>query len=150
MTHSTSILIKYRQYYMHFLQLYTILVFMKFLGDQPVLIQHPWISKIKKNREKKSFFRLDFEVLLINRSFWNFLWLLQFAWISNCKFIRILYVHYCRHEKWDYFYVMEAKNWPFFSFFFFLENWLKYFFSRSHQNFFMIFDQNLQKFHQNQ
>ena len=30
---------------------------------------------------KKSFFRLNFEVLLINRYLWNFTWLLQFAWI---------------------------------------------------------------------
>ena len=47
-----------------------------------------------KKIAKKSFFRFNFEVLLINRSFWNFLWSLQFAWILNCEFIKILYVHF--------------------------------------------------------
>ena len=43
-----------------------------------------------KKIAKKSFFRLNFEVLLINSYFWNFLWSLQFAWILNYEFIKIL------------------------------------------------------------
>ena len=55
-----------------------------FVGSTGSELQHPWISKIRcepKKSWKKSFFRLNFEVLLINRSLRNFTWLLQFAWI---------------------------------------------------------------------
>ena len=76
----------------------TIFVFMEFLWDQPVLSYSTHESQksgaSQKNGKKNHFSKLNFEVLLINRSFWNFLWLLQFAWISNCEFIKILHVHF--------------------------------------------------------
>ena len=59
----------------------------QFWGTAPMDLKNQvWTKKIAK----KSFFRLNFEVLLINRSFWNFLWSLQFAWILNYEFIKIL------------------------------------------------------------
>ena len=53
------------------------------------------------------------------------------------------------HENWAYFYVMEAKNGHFSVF---SSSWKidwSNFFSRAHQNFFTMFEHNLQKFHQN-
>ena len=53
------------------------------------------------------------------------------------------------HENWAYFYVMEAKNGHFSVF---SSSWKidwSNFFSRAHQKNFMIFEHNLQKFHQN-
>ena len=98
-------------------------------------VQHPWISKIRlkrKNREKITGSILKY---LINRSFWNFLFIaicLNFKlWIHN-NFVCPLH----GNEKWAYFYVMEAKNGHFSVFSSFWKiNWSK-FFSRSHQNFF--------------
>ena len=53
------------------------------------------------------------------------------------------------HENWAFFYVMEAKNGHFSVF---SSSWKidwSNFFSRAHQKKFMIFEHNLQKFHQN-
>ena len=53
------------------------------------------------------------------------------------------------HENWAYFYVMEAKNGHFSVFSFSWKiDWSKKN-SRAHQKNFMIFEHNLQKFHQN-
>ena len=53
------------------------------------------------------------------------------------------------HENWAYFYVMEAKNGNFSVFSSSWKiDWSK-FFSRAHQKIFMIFEHNLQIFHQN-
>ena len=83
----------------YFLKLYNFGFDEIFEGSTSSELQHPWISKIrcepkKKKIAKKSFFRLNFEVLVINRFFfWNFLWSLQFGWILNYEFIKILHVH---------------------------------------------------------
>ena len=58
----------------------TISVFMKFLWDQPVLSYSTHGSQ-KSRRNQKNRFGLNLEILLINRSLWNFTWSLQFAWI---------------------------------------------------------------------
>ena len=58
----------------YFLKLYNFGLNAIFVGSTSSELQHPWNSKIttepKKSR-KKSFFRLNFEVLLINRFLWN-------------------------------------------------------------------------------
>ena len=117
----------------YFLKLYNFGFYEIFVGSTSSELQHPWISKIrckpKKIAKKKTFFRLNFEVLVINRSFWNFL---NFKlWIHK----NFVCPHH-RHEKWAYFYVMEAKNGHFSVFSSSWKiDWSK-FFSRSHQNFF--------------
>ena len=104
-----------------------------------------------KKMAKKSFFRLNFEVLLINRSFLKLL--VVIAICLNFK----LWIHKnfaCplhRHEIWACFYEMEAKNDHFFQFFVPPVKLTELiFYLCLHQKSFMIFDQNLQKFRQNQ
>ena len=97
----------------YFLKLYNFGFYEVFVGSTSSELQHPWISKIRckpKKSRKKSFFRISYEVLVINRSFWNFSWSLQFAWILNCEFIHNFVCLLHRHEKWAYFYSMQAKN----------------------------------------
>ena len=55
----------------YFLKLYNFGLNEIFVGSTSSELQHPWISKIsceQKKNAKKQFFRLKFEVLLINRS----------------------------------------------------------------------------------
>ena len=98
------------------------------------LKKQPWTKKIAK----KQFFRLNFEVLVINRFLWNFTWSLQFAWIQICEFIKKLHVY----EKWAFFYVMEAQKWPFSVFSCSWKiDWSNFFFSFPPENFYDIWPQ---------
>ena len=113
-----------------------------------------------KKIAKKWIFRLNFEVLAINSSLWNFTWSLQLSWISICEFIKILYVHCMDIKKeltvmwwrpkmstartWKLSLPLfnGGQRWPFFSFFYLLENWLEYiFFSCPPEKFYDIWAQ---------
>ena len=82
----------------------TILVFKK-----PVWVQHPF-SRRNKKKLRKNFFRLNLEVLLINRSLWNLHMVIAFILNLNLWIHKNFVCPLHRHEKWAYFYVMEAKN----------------------------------------
>ena len=139
----------------YFLRLYNFCFTEIFVGSTGSELHRPWISKIttepKKSQKKKKFFELNLEVLLLNRSLWNFTWSLQLSAICLNLNLWIYKNFVCplhRHEKWAYFYVMEAKNGHFSVFSSWKIHWSK-FFSRAHQKNFMIFEHNLPKFHQN-
>ena len=103
----------------YFLKLYNFGLNEIFVGSTSSELQHQWISKIRcepKKSRKKSFFRLNFEVLLIYRSLWNFTCSLQVAWILNCEFIKILCVH-CMGMKNELTFMQWRPKWAFFSFF---------------------------------
>ena len=115
----------------YFLKLYNFGLNEIFVGSTISELQHPWISKIttepKKNHEK-----IDFRA-----QFWSasnqYISMKFYIVIAICLNLN-LWIHknfacpHHGHEKWAYFYVMEAKIGHFSVFFYLLENWLKYFF----------------------
>ena len=110
----------------YFLKLYNFGLNRIFAGSTSSELQHPWISKITTERQINRII-IDFRAKFNNTSnqynsfdispWWN---------VTFLEFKVVNSQNLCEStartiQKRAYFYVMEAKKWPFFTFFFLLE-----------------------------